>query len=111
MNIELEQFNGEQQALSEIEAAGYFPLTLDFPAEANEDHWHDFDSIVFVLDGEVTISEPETGESCVIAAGSKFSAPGGILHRETSAGYKALIGFSVPLQDLTQPVNKPPPVG
>jgi len=111
MNIDVQPFSSEEQAQAEIESAGYFPLTLDFPAETNEDHWHDFDSMVYVLDGEVTVTEAETGESCVVAAGSKLIAPGGVLHRETTAGYKALIGFSVPPQDLTQPVNKPPPAG
>jgi quercetin dioxygenase-like cupin family protein len=110
MDIEYNYFKNESEVLTEIEAVGYFPLTLDFPAESNEDHWHDFDSMVYILEGEITITEAETGESCTCGAGTKIMAPGGVLHREQTAGHKALIGFSIDPAELTQPVNKPPPV-
>jgi quercetin dioxygenase-like cupin family protein len=111
MNIEHEHFTDESEALAEIEAAGYFPVTIDFPAESNEDHWHDFDSMVYILSGEVTVTETETGESCTCGQGTRIVASAGILHREQTSGHRALIGLSVSPERLTQPVNKPPPVG
>ena len=103
-------FDNEEAALAEIAAAGYHAVTLDFPAETNTDHWHDFDSFVFILEGEVEITEAETGESYRCGAGTRVAAPGGVLHRETTDGYRAIIGFSVDPATLSQPVNKPPPV-
>ena len=110
MDIEYNYFSDEAEVIAEIEAAGYFPLTLDFPAESNDDHWHDFDSMVYITEGEITIFDTETGESCVCAKGTKIMAPRGVLHREKTSGHKALIAFSIDPTELTQPVNKPPPV-
>jgi hypothetical protein len=42
--------------------------------------------------------------------GAKIVASAGVVHREQTPGYSAIIGFSVPLESLTQPVNKPLPV-
>lgn len=110
MDIENNYFSDEASALAEIEAAGYFPITLDVPAESNEDHWHDFDSLVYILDGEITITDPKSGEACICSKGAKITAPRGVLHREQTPGHKALIGLSIDPEKLTQPVNKPPPV-
>ena len=88
-------FKDEAAALEEIAAAGYFPLTLDFPAESNEDHWHDFDSLTYVMAGEVTITDPGTGLAKVCGAGTKI------------VGTR---GFSIDPATLSQPINKPPPV-
>lgn len=110
MDIQFDYFFEEAEAVGEIEAAGYFPLALDFPAESNEDHWHDFDSMVYILDGEITLFDSQTGERCVCGKGTRIVAPRGVLHREETAGHRAMIGFSVDPSQLTQPVNKPPPV-
>ena len=109
MDVEHNYFKDESEVLAEINAAGYFPLTLDFPAESNDDHWHDFDSMVYILEGEITITETATGDRCTCGAGTRIIASGGVLHREQTAGHKALIGFSMNPAQLTQPVNKPPP--
>ena len=110
MDIDYNYFKEESEVLAEIKAAGYFPLTLNFPAESNGDHWHDFDSMVYILEGEITVTDTKTGESYTCGAGTKVMAPGGVLHREQTVGHKALIGFSIDPVQLTQPVNKPPPV-
>jgi quercetin dioxygenase-like cupin family protein len=110
MDVQNNYFSDESKVLAEIEAAGYFPLKMDFPAEINDDHWHDFDSTVYILDGELIITDSETNESCVCTRGTKIVAPSGELHREKSGGHCALVGFSIDPEELTQPVNKPPPV-
>ena len=76
--------------------------------EENEDHWHDFEACVYILDGMLELTETETGETCLCAAGTRISAPAGILHREKTEGYKAIIGLGVDPATLTQPINKPP---
>jgi len=110
MNVQPNHFSDEAQAVAEIEAAGYFPLTLDFPAEDNEAHWHDFDSMVYILEGEISVTDTETQENCICGAGTRIIASAGQLHRESTKGHKAVIGFSISPEKLTQPVNKPPPV-
>lgn len=102
-------FEDEAQAYEEIAAMGYHAMALDFPAEENDMHWHDFDSVVYVTAGEVTLSL-ETGESVICQRGAKIVATAGVRHREKTSGYSAIIGFSVAPEALTQPVNKPLPV-
>jgi hypothetical protein len=108
MNIRNDHFSTEEEAVAEIKAAGYWPLTLEVPPEKNENHWHDFDSMLFVLEGELSVMEAETGESCVCIPGTRILAKAGVLHREEHNGFKAVIGFSVDPSTLTQPINKPP---
>lgn len=103
-------FFDEKSALEEISSAGYFPVTLDFQEESSELHWHDFDSLVYVLQGEVQITDESTGEVYLCEPGTKISAPAGIVHREDTKGYKALIGFSIDPTTLSQPINKDPAV-
>ena len=106
---ELLTFHDEAQAYAEIEAMGYHAMAVDFPAEENDFHWHDFDSVVYVTGGEITSSR-EDGELITCQRGAKIVAKAGLVHREQSAGYSAIIGFSVAPETLTQPVNKPLPV-
>ena len=102
-------FEDEAQAYEEIAAMGYHAMALDFSPEENELHWHDFDSVVYVTAGEVTLSL-ENGESAACQRGAKIVASAGVAHREKTSGYSAIIGFSVAPETLTQPVNKPLPV-
>ena len=106
---ELLTFDDEAQAYAEIAAMGYHAMAFDFPAEENDLHWHDFDSVVYVTAGEITLSR-ENGESITCQRGAKIVAKAGLVHREQSSGYSAIIGFAVAPETLTQPVNKPLPV-
>lgn len=110
MDITHNYFTDEAEVMEEIQAAGYFPLALEFPAESNDEHWHDFDSMVYITQGEISVFDTQTGECCVCGAGTKIVAPKGVLHREETAGHKAIIGFAIDPAELTQPVNKPAPV-
>jgi hypothetical protein len=107
VNIQFDHFSGEDEAVTEIKEAGFWPLTLEFQPEKNEDHWHDFDSMVFILDGTLSVTETESGETCTCGAGTRILAKAGLLHREDTPGYRAVIGFSVDPATLTQPINKP----
>jgi hypothetical protein len=40
--------------------------------------------------------------------GTRISAPAGVLHREKTGGYKAIIALAVDPATLSQPINKPP---
>jgi len=75
MDIRHDHFSDESEVLAEIEAAGYYPITLDYEPEANDEHWHDFDSMVYIVDGEITVIDTQTGERCVCGKGSIIDAP------------------------------------
>ena len=99
-------FNDEAQAYAEIEAMGYHAMAFDFPAEENDLHWHDFDSVLYVTGGELTVWVDGEDESVICQRGAKIVATAGTVHREKTPGYSAIIGFSVAPEALTQPVNK-----
>ena len=107
---EILSFEDEAQAYAEIQAMGYHAMAFDFPAEENDLHWHDFDSVLYVTAGDLKVSLEGEGESVTCQRGAKIVATAGLVHREQTSGYSAIIGFSVPLESLTQPINKPLPV-
>ncbi len=110
MDIKHDYFSNEAEVLAEIDAAGQHPVTLDFGAETIAEHWHDFDAVVYIMDGELTVTDIETGERCVCTKGSKICAPRGVLHSEETPGYRATVGLPEEFQNLAQPIHRPPPV-
>jgi hypothetical protein len=53
--------------------------TLDPIKEAtNENHWHDFETIIFVLEGENVVTVAATGETLACGPGSRIDFPVGL---------------------------------
>jgi len=107
---EVLSFDDEAQAYEEIEAMGYHAMAFDFPAEENELHWHDFDSVLYVTGGELTVWVDSEDESVTCQRGAKIVASAGTVHRGQTPEYSAVIGFSAAPEALTQPINTPLPV-
>ena len=103
-------FDDEAQAYAEIEAMGYHEIGFDFPAEENELHWHDFDSVLYITGGKLTVLVDGEDDSVTCQRGAKIVATAGTVHREQTPVYSAIIGFSVAPELLTQPINEPLPV-
>ena len=101
-------FKDEAEAYKQIEEAGYFVFQADYPAVENDFHWHDFDSLIYITAGELTVTEQATGDAAICGPGSKIIGSAGVVHREKSDGYSAILGLSVDPRSLTQPVEKPP---
>ena len=110
MDERISTFKDEADAFAQCEVAGYHAMKLDFEAEDNEFHWHDFDSMTFIISGELTVYDVNSGESMTCGAGTKLIARKGSVHREVTEGYSAVIGFAVDPSTLSQPINKPLPV-
>jgi mannose-6-phosphate isomerase-like protein (cupin superfamily) len=105
-----QHFSTEAEAISEIEARGLQAIgPFDLGASDNELHWHDFDSVIYVLDGTARV-EFEDGSILQCGAGARVEAPAGTVHREAGPGYRSVIGLSVDVAAMSQPVNKPLPV-
>ncbi len=66
--------------------------------------------IFSTFEGELILTEAESGKRQVCPAGTKIVGNRGVLHREQTDGYRAIIGFSVDPAELSKPVNKAPPV-
>jgi len=110
MDERLGIFTDEADAFAQCEAAGYTAHKYDFPAEDNDFHWHDFDSLTFITSGELTVFDVTSGESRTCGVGTKIVGKKGVVHREQTSGFSAIIGFADDPKTLSQPINKPLPV-
>ena len=100
-------FSTEAEALAEIAERGWHAVTADIAAVDNDLHWHDFDSVNFILEGSHRV-ELEDGSILECGPGAKIEAPGRVVHRERSPAYRSVFGFSVAPADMTKPLNKSP---
>jgi len=98
----------EQQAIEELTQLGYHPVVAEVPPADNQFHRHEFDTIFYVLEGELELTVRDTGEVTVLKAGDRIQTTGDIVHRERHNGYKAVFGFSVDPATLTFPLEKEP---
>jgi uncharacterized RmlC-like cupin family protein len=99
-------FTTEAEAIAEIEARGWCAFAADMPADTSELHFHDFDSVIYVVSGRPRL-ELEDGTPVQCGAGTRVELPRDLIHREATEAYRAVFGISVALADLTQPINKP----
>ena len=103
-------FTTEAQAFAEIAARGWHALVREVVGTNEELHWHDFDTVVYVVKG-TAYAALEDGTLVKAGASSKVEAPAGLVHRDVvDSNYRAIFGFSVDPKTFTQPLNKPLPV-
>ena len=108
LTVQHDCFATEAEALAAAEAAGYHTVTLDFDEVNPHEHWHDFEAATYVVAGEITITVSETGETCTLRPGSVITAPGRMLHREESAGFRAVIGLTQDPATIELPIGRKP---
>jgi quercetin dioxygenase-like cupin family protein len=98
-------FQTAEQALEEVAVRGWHGLEVTLDPEEDL-HWHDFDAVVFVLEGTASVEFADGSiEECSV--GTKIEAPAGIVHRTVGSSYRAVLGLSVDPGEMTQPVDKP----
>ena len=97
----------EDLALAEIAARGWYGIGLDFHTDEEELHWHDFASVLYIIDGEFRALDAGTDRWHTAGPGTTIEAPAGVVHREQDSHFRAVIGIDRPLDQITQPINKP----
>jgi hypothetical protein len=102
-------FTTEAQALAEIAAMGWNPLVRDVVIPKDEAlHWHDFESVTFVVSGTVRLAY-ENGDILEVGLGARACTGPGLLHRELGgSAYRVVSGFKHKLTEFTMPIDKPP---
>lgn len=94
MDVHLHAFGGtEPDAFAEIATMGWYPFTTEVAPEHNEPHFHPFDSIIFIVAGELRFHDVATGEVRVCPPGTRIDDIGENLHREDHDGYRAIVAF------------------
>ncbi len=105
VTVEEGHFTTREQALAEVATLGWHAVEKTFSAETDL-HWHDFEALVYVLKGTAS-AEYEDGTVLSAGAGSRITAPAGIVHRNVGPDWHGIISFPVHPSKLTQPFNKP----
>ena len=81
---------------------------MDIPAVKNQSHWHDFFTWIFILEGELLITDTVNDRVLFAGPGSRVDVPQRVLHSEESSGYKIIAGMSVDPASVTEPVDRDP---
>jgi len=99
----------EDDARARIAELGFHALAYDEEILEDEPlHWHEFDSVVFVISGSGSFAD-EHGNVTETAAGCHLQAPAGWLHRNLAGTANRLVlGTSLPGDRWTAPINKDP---
>jgi hypothetical protein len=94
MVVHLHAFSGaEADAFAEIRARGWHPLAREVAPEHNEPHFHPFDTMIYIVGGELRFHDVATGELRICPPGTRIDDIGENLHREDHDGYRAIVGF------------------
>jgi len=84
-------FTTEAEAFAEIASRGWHAIARDVVAEEEELHWHDFDTVVFIVEGTARAAFED----------------GSVLEAGAGARVEASARLSVDPAEMTRPVNKP----
>ncbi|MEQ8313304.1 MAG: cupin domain-containing protein [Gammaproteobacteria bacterium] len=107
ITVEDNCFSSEKAARKSLQEKWAFVMDIDFPALVNNPHWHSFDSCLYLVDGEVTVTDVEANKSVTAKKGSTINFPSRVVHFESTDGYKVVAGMSEKPADLMK-VNLDP---
>lgn len=96
------------EALDELERNGLFPVEMDVPAVKNDSHWHEFSTLIYILQGELTITDATNNRVLTAGPGCRVDVPTRVLHHEESSGYKIIAGMTVDPATLNGPIDLDP---
>ena len=82
MRIEKNFFSAKEEVYRDMMDTGFWPTTyVSAPSPELPLHWHDGDTIGYVVDGETYVLD-EKGERRELGSGDKLIIPAGALHAE-----------------------------
>jgi len=105
--VHTDHFHSRGQVFDELELNGLHIMEMDVPAVDNEPHWHRFSTWLYVLEGELTITDATLERSFTAGPGARVDVPERVVHSERSAGYRIIAGLSELPDDLAE-VDLPP---
>ena len=99
----------EEEALVQVAELGLHGLAFDQDLQQNEPlHWHEFDSVSFVISGTGSFADVD-GNVTDVRPACRLEAPAGWLHRNLAGpAYRVVLGTSFAGDQWTAPINKDP---
>jgi hypothetical protein len=102
-------FKQPEQAYEDIKSHAMHALEMNVPPVENTSHWHVFSTRIYILEGELNITDPIQGVTIKAGPGALVEVPERTLHAELSIdGYNIIAGMSIDPAKLTNPVNLDP---
>ncbi len=99
----------EAAALAQAAELGFHALAFDIDTAEDEPlHWHEFDSVTWVIDGTGAFADAD-GNVTPVSPGCRVDAPAGWLHRNLAGPpIRVVLCTNLPGDQWTMPVDKDP---
>lgn len=111
MNIDVhpDYFIQPSEAFDEIKSRGLHPVEMNVPPVSNGSHWHAFSTRIYVLEGQLEITDSERRLTLQAGPGALVEVPERVLHSEQSgSGYRIIAGLTVHPAALTGTIDLDP---
>lgn len=90
-------FAGRAEVLDDVRASGFWPTTFVQGQSPGLDvHWHAEEVHAYVMDGETSVLDAESGERIAVGAGDKIVVPPRTLHAEGEVRERVVYIIAVP---------------
>jgi hypothetical protein len=106
-------FDANSEAQQTLEQAvkqdGLHSVSMFVPPVKNSSHWHRFSTSLYILEGQLKITDVMLGKTHTAGPGCRVDVPARVLHAEESGqGYRIVAGMTVDPASLTGPVDLAP---
>lgn len=101
-------FTSKEQAIEEIKAANLWLLEVDVEPKQADAHWHEFYAQVYILEGQLKITDVASGIEYVCGPGTRMIVPPRTLHSEDYPGAKIVFGISIDPAMLGEGLDRDP---
>ena len=111
MNIRVhpDYFGDPSEAFKEIDAPGLHPMEMNVQHVRNKSHWHHFSTRIYILEGELLITDSARNLSLKAGPGALVEVPERVLHSEESGGgYTIVAGLTIDPAMLTGAIDLDP---
>jgi len=83
VNIHKEFFRNRSDVMDDLKVSGFWPTTfLSGPSPGLEVHWHSEEVHAYVMEGETSFLDAESGDRSPVGPGDKVVVPARTLHAE-----------------------------
>ena len=97
LKIERNFFESKADVYEDLNGTGFWPTTfVSGPSEGLQPHWHSEEVHGYVLEGETSFLDVESGENLQISQGDKITVPARALHAEGVVKDRVVYILAVP---------------
>lgn len=97
VEVERARYPTREQVLEDVKQSGFWPTTIvSGPSPQLPVHWHSEEVHAYVLDGETSIIDAESGVEHPVSCGDKIVVPARALHAEGASAMAVTYIVAVP---------------